>query len=124
MKKSATKSKTNQTLVHSSQNVAKQIVDTANFIRNLMNRNTVLSIMDPETHQRITLMYPIEEWETNIENILCAYCAQEESGIHSVTYNDHNQMVVLVPQNKHAFKQNALYVYSCYNLEYLRDINP
>lgn len=110
-------------LIHASTNVAKQIFDTAQFIRKHMNRNSMLTIMDPETHQRITMMYPIEEWETDLENVLCAYCGQEESYIHSVTKSlTNNHMVVAVPLNKKAFKQNAIYAYLHYNMEYLCDI--
>jgi hypothetical protein len=110
------------TLVHTSTNVAKQILDTAQFIRKHMNRNSVLIIMDPVTHYRITMMYPIVEWETDLENVLCAYCGQEDSYIQSVVKNHSNQMVVSVPLKNNAFKQNAVYAYMNYALEYLSDI--
>lgn len=110
-------------LIHSSTNVAKQIYDTANFIRKHMNRNSMLTIIDPQTEQRITMMYPIEEWEHDIENVLCEYCAKEDSYIHSVTKSPTtNHIVVAVPLNNKAFTQNAVYIYSKFRLEYMCSI--
>lgn len=110
-------------LIHSTHNVAKQIYDTAKFIRQHMDENSVLTIMDPETGYRISLCHFIQEIAGDLEKILCEYCAKEDTCIHSVTKSPtSHHIVVAAPLNTHAFRSEWVYMYSQFKLEPLCEI--
>jgi hypothetical protein len=99
------------TLIHSTRNVAKQICDTAAFIREHMDANSVLTFMDPGTEKRISLCHFMPDIANDLEKILCEYCAKEDTCIHSVIKSPtSHHIVVAAPINAQAFRPDWVYM--------------
>lgn len=111
-------------LVHTSDNVAVQIFDTAQFLREHMQPTSVLTIMDPTNNERIAIGCFADEMANDFERLLCEICANEDTYIHAVLHNLHtNHLIVVIPFNKHVYKYNAIYSYANQQMEYLTTIN-
>ena len=105
-------------LIHQTDSVARQIVDTATFIREHMNNTSMLTIMDPETNQIIAIGCFAVDMERDFERLLCEFCANEETYIHSVIHDTtKNHLIVAAPANKHFYTFNAIYTFDGLSLD-------